>query len=84
MGVARPVDRVRAQLAVDAFAAVADDDPAGFADALARMDLLPADRAEEAHAVARRVLGPVLDGPALLDAAALRDLFARAARCGVR
>jgi predicted unusual protein kinase regulating ubiquinone biosynthesis (AarF/ABC1/UbiB family) len=79
MGVARPVDRVRAQLAVDAFAAVADDDPAGFADALARMDLLPADRAEEAHAVARRVLGPVLDGPALLDAAALRDLFARAA-----
>lgn len=79
MGIARPVDRVRAQLAVDAFASVADDDAPVFADAVTRMGLLPADRAGEALAVARRVLGPVIDGPARLDAAALRELFARAA-----
>ena len=82
MGIARPVDRARAQLAVDAFAAVAGDDPVAFADAVRRMDLLPADRAEEGLRVARRILGPLLDGPALLDADALRELFARGAAEG--
>jgi hypothetical protein len=80
LGIARPVDRARAQLAVDAFAAVADDDAVAFADAMEKLELLPADRASEGLAVARRILGPVLSGPALLDAGALREVFGRTAR----
>jgi hypothetical protein len=79
MGLARPVDRLRAQQAVDAFAAVADATRPAFVSALTAMDLLDGPGAAEAFGVARRVLGELLDGPALLDAAALRDVFARAA-----
>jgi len=79
LGVARPVDRARAQQAVDAFAAVAGDDRGAFVDALVAMDLLEEDAAAEAFGIARRVLGDLLAGPVRLDAAALRDLFARTA-----
>ena len=81
MGVARPVERDRAHLAIDAFDAVARDDEAGFVAALTALELLDGDdAAREAFALARRVLGDLLAGPALLDAAVLRDLLDRAAR----
>jgi hypothetical protein len=79
MGVARPVDRGRAQQAIDAFGAVAGGDEAAFVATVVAMGLFEAAAAGEAFGVARRVLGDLVDGPALLDAPALRDLFGRAA-----
>ncbi len=79
LGLSRPVDRARAEQAVGAFAAVADGDEAGFVAAVEAMGLLSGEAAAEAFGVARRVLGELVAGPALLDAAALRELFARAA-----
>lgn len=79
-GVARPVDRTRSQRVVDAFAAVADADPQAFAEAMGELGLLEPGDADQAYEVARRVLGDLLDGPALLDAGVLRELFERAGR----
>jgi len=78
MGLARPVDRARAQQAVDAFAAVADADPQAFASAVFAMGLMEVDAADRAYRVARRTLGGLLDGPAKLDAHVLSQVFARA------
>ena len=80
MGLARPVDRARAQQAVDAFAAVADADPQAFASTIAVMGLMEVDAADTAYRVARRTLGDLLDGPANLDANVLREVFARGGR----
>jgi predicted unusual protein kinase regulating ubiquinone biosynthesis (AarF/ABC1/UbiB family) len=70
-GLARPVDRDRVRAALAAAAALRADDGDAWADALADdLSLLPRDRAEEALALTREVLGPFAAGPARLDPAA--------------
>jgi hypothetical protein len=79
-GVARPVDRDRARLGLDGLAALRDADETAFAGVVERLGVLPADRAGDAYALLRSVGGELAEGPATLDAAALRALGARAAR----
>jgi predicted unusual protein kinase regulating ubiquinone biosynthesis (AarF/ABC1/UbiB family) len=78
-GMARPVDRARAGLALDALGALRAGDAAGFAGAVAAAGVLGAAGAAAAHGHARAALGPLAAGPATLDAAALRRLAERAA-----
>ncbi len=78
LGLARPADRDRRQPFLDAFAALAADDEAAFADAVSGLGLLPADAAARAHGLIRTVLGPFVDGEATLDAAAVHDVTVRA------
>jgi predicted unusual protein kinase regulating ubiquinone biosynthesis (AarF/ABC1/UbiB family) len=78
-GVARPVDRDRARRALSAVGALRDEDPRPFATAVAGLGILPADRAAEAHALVRTVLGEFAEGPAALDAAAVARVLDRAA-----
>jgi hypothetical protein len=80
LGVARAVDRDRARLALDAFAALADDDADGFGSAVGSSGVLSADVAREALPVLRAIAGDLVTGPAVLDAAALRDAGERTAR----
>lgn len=77
-GIARPVERERAQQALDALDALASDDPAAFAKVVASSRILPAAEAREAHGVLRDLLDGLLDGPARLDAAALLGITDRA------
>jgi ubiquinone biosynthesis protein len=79
-GVARPVDRERARLGLDGLAALRVGDEAAFAGVVERLGVVPADRAADAYAVLRSVGGELAEGPATLDAAALRSLGERAAR----
>jgi hypothetical protein len=78
-GVARPVDRDRADRALRAFAALAEQ---GGADAFATLvddaGVLPSAQARDAHTVLRDVLGDVLDGPARVDVDALLAVGERA------
>ena len=78
VGVARPVDRARAQLGLDGLAALRAGDEVAFAGVVERLGVLPAERAGEAFAVLRAVGGELAEGPVLLDAAALRALGERA------
>ena len=79
LGCVRSVDRARLALAADALAALRDDDADGFAAALGRLALgLDADAAHALHAHARDLLGDLLTGEAVLDAAALADVGERA------
>ena len=78
-GLARPVDRERAELAIDALEGVRAGDAAAFADAVAEAGVLPPAAAGAAHGLARSALGPLVGGPAKLDAAALRAAAVRAA-----
>ena len=80
LGVARAVDRDRAKLALDAFAALADDDASGFGTAVGRSGVLSADVAREALPILRAIAGDLVAGPAVLDAAALRETGDRGAR----
>lgn len=78
-GVARPAPKERAEAAVAAFAALSDDDPEAFAEAVADgLGVLDADTARETHGLLREVLGPFVEGPARLDGAALADVTRRA------
>jgi predicted unusual protein kinase regulating ubiquinone biosynthesis (AarF/ABC1/UbiB family) len=77
-GVARPVDRARVDHAIAALGAVRDDDPGTFARAVSQAGVLPEAAARTAHGLARSALGPLADGPAPLDAAALKELSLRA------
>ncbi len=79
-GIARPVDRDRVELVVQALRAVREGDPAGFATALGRAGSLSGVSARAAYPAARTALGPLAAGPATLDAAALRGLARRSAR----
>jgi hypothetical protein len=78
-GLARAVDRARVELAIDALNALRGADAAAFARAVAEAGVLPAAAAETAHRLARSALGPLVDGKAKLDAAALRAAAVRAA-----
>lgn len=80
LGVARPVDRDRARLALDAFAALAGDDAVRFGEAVDASGVLPGAVASEALPVLRAIAGDLVTGPATLDAAALRQAGDRAAR----
>jgi hypothetical protein len=73
------VDRERAALALDALAALADDDATAFATVVAGAGLLPEDAARDAHPALRDVLGDFLAGPTTLDAPALVAFNERAA-----
>jgi hypothetical protein len=78
-GLARPVDRGRVGLALDALAALRADDAEEFSRAVAAAGLLPAGAAGAAHGLALSALGPLASGPATLNAAALRRVAVRAA-----
>jgi len=78
-GLARPVDRTRAGLALDALAALRADDAEAFASAVGQAGVLPADAALAAHGLARSALGPLAHAEAKLDAGAVRALIARGA-----
>ena len=78
-GLARSVERERAALALDALAALRADDAGALAAAVSKAGLLDEDSARRAHALARSALGPLVEGPARLDAGALRDVLVRAA-----
>jgi hypothetical protein len=79
-GVARPVDRERAARALQALGALADGDEDVFVETLTGADVLGPGDAHTAYGIAREVAGELLDGPAVLDAAALRAAGGRAAR----
>jgi hypothetical protein len=79
-GLARPVPRERLEAGVAAFAGLANADPAAFVAAVAELGVLPAAAAADAHTLLRDVLGPFVEGPALLDGPALADATVRAYR----
>ncbi len=79
-GLARPVARDRAAVAVRAFAGLADEDPAGFVAAASELGVLPEADATAAHALLRELLGEFATGPARLDGPALAEMSARASR----
>lgn len=68
----REVDPRRLEAATGAAQALRIDDPEAFALAVRALGLLEHDDALRAHALLREVLGPLVAGPARLDAAALR------------
>jgi predicted unusual protein kinase regulating ubiquinone biosynthesis (AarF/ABC1/UbiB family) len=72
VGAGREVDARRLEAAVGAAQALRIDDAEAFSLALKALGLLERDDALTAHALLRDVLGPLVAGPALLDAAALR------------
>jgi predicted unusual protein kinase regulating ubiquinone biosynthesis (AarF/ABC1/UbiB family) len=79
LGSVRELDRTRLDAAADALAALRADDAEGFAAALGRLGLgLDAGAAHALHAHARDLLGDLLTGEAMLDAAALADVGERA------
>jgi predicted unusual protein kinase regulating ubiquinone biosynthesis (AarF/ABC1/UbiB family) len=80
LGVARPVDRERARLGLDGLAALRAGDEAAFGRVVSELEVLPSDRAGDVFAVLRAVGGELADGPATLDAGAIRALGTRAAR----
>jgi hypothetical protein len=78
-GLARPVDRDRAGLAIDALGGLRAGDAGRFADAVAAAGVLPPAAARTAHGLARTVLGPLAEGESKLDSAALCAAAVRAA-----
>ncbi len=78
IGAGREVDARRLEAAVGAARALRIDDAEAFALALAALGHLGRDDALAAHALLRDVLGPLVAGPALLDADALRAAGDRA------
>lgn len=76
-GLAR-VGADRADLAVAALDALAERDDAAAGDVLARLGVLPAERAADAAALGRELLGDLAaGGPVRLDLAAARDVLER-------
>ncbi|WP_205696500.1 AarF/UbiB family protein [Conexibacter sp. SYSU D00693] len=80
VGAAREVDAQRLDACRDAVAALRADDAAAFGAAVARTGVLDAEDAERAHALLRDVAGDLLEGPATLDAAAVRRVSEAALR----
>lgn len=72
VGASREVDARRLEAAVGAAQALRIDDAEAFALALEALGLLGREDALAAHALLREVLGPLVAGPQLLDADALR------------
>jgi predicted unusual protein kinase regulating ubiquinone biosynthesis (AarF/ABC1/UbiB family) len=77
-GAARSVDRARLDTALDALAALRGQDASAFADAVGRMQLLPADAAPDAYALVDELAGDLLRGPVRVQAALLADRTERA------
>ena len=77
MGVSRSVDRERAARALDVLDALAVDDADAFGARVAETGLLGREEAAAAHGVLRDVAGPLIEGPAVLDATAVRELGVR-------
>ena len=78
MGTSRPVDRERAARALDILDALGSGDAAAFGEHVAAAGVLGADQAGAAHDLLRDIAGPLVEGPAVLDAEAMRDLGVRA------
>ena len=78
LGVARPVDKKRAETALQSLRALASGS-GEFASTVAGSGLLDEEVAGEAEPLLRAVLAGLVDGPARLDADALRALAERAA-----
>ena len=76
-GATRRVDAERVELAAAALDALIDDDEPAFAAALGATGWLPRAGCGPALALGTRVLGPLLGGPAMLDAAAAAALGER-------
>jgi hypothetical protein len=72
-GLARAVDRSRVELALAALAALRADDATAFAGSVSAAGVLAEQAALTAHGLARCALGPLVAGPARLDASALRE-----------
>lgn len=70
-GVARVVPRERAEPAVSALAALRDGDESGFARTVRELGVLDGNANGDAYALAREILGHVLEAPARLDGPAL-------------
>lgn len=77
-GAAVRIDRDRLDGGLAALQALRDDDASAFAAALGELGLLPEEPARAAHALLRELLGPLLSGPARLDAATLAAFAERA------
>lgn len=77
-GVARAIAGVRAQHTLDALVALRDDAPGALADAAQASGLVPPDAALVAHPALRAIIAPFLLSAATLDAAAGREVAARA------
>ncbi len=77
-GLARGHDRDRLAPFLAAFHALSDPDADAFVAATEELELIDADAARTAHGLLREVLGPFVEGPTLLDAAALHDVTLRA------
>jgi hypothetical protein len=78
-GLARPVDRDRVTVALEALVAFRSGDQDGFAATVAdRLGLLPTSDAIKTYAFASVVLGDVLNGEARLDGPALAAIGERA------
>jgi predicted unusual protein kinase regulating ubiquinone biosynthesis (AarF/ABC1/UbiB family) len=84
LGTSRAIDRERARRALDGLGALAGHDADAFAERIAATGVLSAEDAAAAHPVLREVAGALLDGPATLDAEALRDTGVRAWRAAPR
>jgi len=83
-GLARPVDRARAEHALAALAALREDDDAAFAGAAIATGLLEEEAARSAAAILREVAAELLTGPARLDAPSLRAAGDRGLRATPR
>jgi predicted unusual protein kinase regulating ubiquinone biosynthesis (AarF/ABC1/UbiB family) len=77
-GAARSVDRARLDAALDALAALRDQDAGAFATAVGRMQLLPADAVADAYALVDELAGDLLRGPVRVQAALLAERTERA------
>lgn len=81
-GATRPVNRKRLEAAVGAVQALRTDERETFGLAMKALGMLLPEDAEGAHELIRDVLGELLTGPVVLDAAALEALGDRAATRG--
>jgi predicted unusual protein kinase regulating ubiquinone biosynthesis (AarF/ABC1/UbiB family) len=79
-GVSATVDPERVALALDTLDALRDDDADAFTGALAEAEVLDPEAGQDAFALARKVLGPLVRGSATLDAAALAAVGERGGR----
>lgn len=79
LGATRPVAAHRADLAVAALDALADEDGAALGRALAAFGWLPEELGTEALELAWELLEPLLAGPSVLDVAAVLEAGERAA-----
>ncbi|MBJ7328270.1 MAG: hypothetical protein JHC95_00145 [Solirubrobacteraceae bacterium] len=76
-GLARPVSPERVAVALSSLTALRDDDADTLAAAAERSGMVSADAARSVFGGLRAIAGPIVDGPAVLDAAALAGMGVR-------